>query len=110
MSKRRELGELAFMKLFGIAPLAVEGGDFGQDRTWVVLDTAAKHGTEKSRVGAEARPGGVFPRRHRRSPFGRERRMKGRNFNGSLQRVPLRRTGRPVVGRSGRGLGRARSG
>ena len=54
MSKRRELGELAFMKLFGIAPLAVEGGDFGQDRrTWVVLDAAAKHGTEKSRVGAE---------------------------------------------------------
>jgi len=43
------------MKLFGIAPVAVEDGDFGQDRrTCVVLDTAAKHGTEKSRAGAEA--------------------------------------------------------
>jgi hypothetical protein len=70
-----------------------------QDR--VESSTAAKHGTEKSRVGAEAQsPEALFHGAIVGVLLGRE---KGRNFNSSLQQVLLRRTGRPVVGWSGRG-------
>jgi len=50
-------------------------------------------------AGPEAFLQGAIVRVH----FGGVGRIKDRKFNSSLQQVPLRRTGRPVFGSSGRG-------
>ena len=72
----------------------------------VASSTAAQHGTEISRVGAEAQARRRFSTAPSSESFGRERRVKGRNFNGSLQRVPSRRTGRGEGSRRSRGVTR----
>ena len=78
-----------------VPPVADEDGLLTHDvQARVESSTAAKHGTEISRVGAEVQARRRFSTAPSSESFGRERRVKGRNFNGSLQRVPSRRTGR----------------
>ena len=78
-----------------VPPVADEDGLLTHDvQARRASSTAAQHGTEISSVGAEAQARRRFSTAPSSESFGRERRVKGRNFNGSLQRVPLRRTAR----------------
>jgi len=72
---------------------------------FVTHDVQARIGPSTRRETPDGRVGGgrkaAVPEPFSRAPSSGsfwEGAIKGRNFNGSLQRVPLRRTDRPVIG------------